>query len=114
MSRVGVKLPTTLSLLAATGSAEAQAVAAVPLVGLLVQARGFYPSCGGLRLTARAAQLVEAVLPRAPVRQWVLTPMAGLLLVRARERVRSLWGPVRHLRQAWVNRFIPSSLSGSA
>src|SRR5438552_17867018 len=35
--------------------------------------RGFCPSCGGRRMTAHAAQLVETVLPRVPVRQWVLT-----------------------------------------
>jgi hypothetical protein len=35
--------------------------------------RGFCPSCGGRRMTERAAHLVEAVLPRVPVRQWVLT-----------------------------------------
>ena len=32
--------------------------------------RGFCPSCGGRRMAAHAAQLVEAVLPRVPVRQW--------------------------------------------
>ncbi len=35
--------------------------------------RGFCPSCGGRRMTERAAHLVDAVLPRVPVRQWVLT-----------------------------------------
>ena len=35
--------------------------------------RGFCPSCGGRRMTERAAHLVEAVVPRVPVRQWVLT-----------------------------------------
>src|SRR5215472_1998948 len=31
------------------------------------------PSCGGHRMTERAAHLVDAVLPQVPVRQWVLT-----------------------------------------
>jgi hypothetical protein len=35
--------------------------------------RGFCPSCGGRRMTEHAGQLVETVLPRVPVRQWVLT-----------------------------------------
>jgi len=35
--------------------------------------RGFCPSCGGRRMTERAAHAVDAVLPRAPVRQWVLS-----------------------------------------
>jgi len=43
------------------------------LVPFSCKGRGFCPSCGGRRMTAHAAQLVEAVLPRVPVRQWVLT-----------------------------------------
>jgi hypothetical protein len=35
--------------------------------------RGFCPSCGGRRMTERAAHLVDEVLPWVPVRQWVLT-----------------------------------------
>jgi Transposase zinc-binding domain len=35
--------------------------------------RGFCPSCGGRRMTASAARLVDGVLPRVPVRQWVLS-----------------------------------------
>jgi Transposase zinc-binding domain len=35
--------------------------------------RGFCPSCGGRRMAERAASLVDEVLPRVPVRQWVLT-----------------------------------------
>ena len=38
--------------------------------------RGFCPICweGGRRMAERAASLVDEVLPRVPVRQWVLTP----------------------------------------
>ncbi len=43
------------------------------LVPFSCKGRGFCPSCGGRRMTAHAAQLVEAVLPPVPVRQWVLT-----------------------------------------
>jgi hypothetical protein len=35
--------------------------------------RGFCPSCGGRRMTALAANLVDKVFPQVPVRQWVLT-----------------------------------------
>ncbi len=35
--------------------------------------RGFCPSCGGRRMTERAAHLVDEVVPLVPVRQWVLT-----------------------------------------
>ncbi|TMA44757.1 MAG: transposase, partial [Deltaproteobacteria bacterium] len=35
--------------------------------------RGCCPSCGGRRMTEQAAHLVDEVLPRVPVRQWVLT-----------------------------------------
>jgi hypothetical protein len=43
------------------------------LVPFSCKGRGFCPSCGSRRMTERAAHLVEAVLPRVPVRQWVLT-----------------------------------------
>ncbi|MGH7323535.1 MAG: transposase [Candidatus Rokuibacteriota bacterium] len=35
--------------------------------------RGFCPSCGGRRMTERAAHAVDAVVPPVPVRQWVLS-----------------------------------------
>jgi len=35
--------------------------------------RGFCPSCGGRRMTERAAHLMDEVLPWVPVRQWVLS-----------------------------------------
>ncbi len=43
------------------------------LVPFSCKGRGFCPSCGGRRMTERAAHLVDAVLPPVPVRQWVLT-----------------------------------------
>ena len=43
------------------------------LVAFSCKGRGFCPSCGGRRMTERAAQLVDRVFPAAPVRQWVLT-----------------------------------------
>ena len=35
--------------------------------------RGFCPSCGARRLAESAAHLVDEVIPRVPVRQWVLS-----------------------------------------
>ena len=43
------------------------------LVAFSCKGRGFCPSCGGRRMTERAAHLVDAVFPDVPVRQWVLT-----------------------------------------
>ncbi len=43
------------------------------LVAFSCKGRGFCPSCGRRRMTERAAHLVDHVLPRAPVRQWVLS-----------------------------------------
>lgn len=35
--------------------------------------RGFCPGCGGRRMAETAARLVDRVLPRVPIRQWVLS-----------------------------------------
>jgi hypothetical protein len=43
------------------------------LVPFSCKGRGFCPSCGGRRMTERAAHLVDDVLTQVPVRQWVLT-----------------------------------------
>jgi len=43
------------------------------LVGFSCKRRGFCPSCGARRRAQIAAHLVEHVIPRVPVRQWVLS-----------------------------------------
>ncbi len=43
------------------------------LVAFSCKGRGFCPRCGGRRMTERAAHLIDHVLPRVPVRQWVLS-----------------------------------------
>jgi len=43
------------------------------LVPFSCHGRAFCPSCGGRRMTERAAHLVDHVFPRVPVRQWVLS-----------------------------------------
>jgi hypothetical protein len=43
------------------------------LVPFSCKGRGFCPSCGGRRMAESAARLVDEVLPRVPLRQWVLS-----------------------------------------
>jgi len=43
------------------------------LVPFSCKGRGFCPRCVGRRMTESASRLVEDVLPRVPVRQWVLS-----------------------------------------
>jgi hypothetical protein len=43
------------------------------LVAFSCKGRGFCPSCGARRMHDTAAHLVTRVLPRVPVRQWVLS-----------------------------------------
>jgi hypothetical protein len=43
------------------------------LVAFACKGRGFCPSCGGRRMADTAAFLVDRVLPRVKVRQWVLS-----------------------------------------
>ena len=43
------------------------------LVAFSRKRRGFCPSCGARRMVESAALLVDEVLPRLPMRQWVLS-----------------------------------------
>ena len=43
------------------------------LVAFSCKGGGLCPSCGGRRMTERAAHLIDHVLPHVPVRQWVLS-----------------------------------------
>ncbi len=43
------------------------------LIPFSCKGRGFCPSCGGRRMSSQAAHLVDHVLPRVPIRQWVFT-----------------------------------------
>ncbi|MFZ9752663.1 MAG: transposase zinc-binding domain-containing protein [Cyanobium sp.] len=43
------------------------------LVAFTCKRRGFCPSCGACRIAETAAVLVDRVVPRVPVRQWVLS-----------------------------------------
>ena len=43
------------------------------LVAFSCKRRGFCPSCGTRRMAESAAHLVDQVIPRVPIRQWVLS-----------------------------------------
>ena len=82
--------------------------------------RGFCPSCGGRRMTERAAHLVDAVLPRVPVRQWVLSLPHGLrdLLARNHGLCSAVLGVYAHALLGWQRRRarrlgVPDGRSGS-
>ena len=58
------------------------------LVAFSCKRRGFCPSCGARRMAETAALLVDDVLPRQPVRQWVLSlPFALRYLLATRPEV---------------------------
>ena len=54
------------------------------LVAFSCKRRGICPSCGTRRMAETAAYVVDNILPRMPVRQWVLSfpiPLRGLFAV---------------------------------
>jgi hypothetical protein len=53
------------------------------LVAFSCKGRGFCPSCGGRRMCETAALLVDEILPRKRVRQWVLSVPFALRLLLA-------------------------------
>ena len=74
------------------------------LVAFSCKGRGFCPSCLGRKMCATSANLVEHVLPAAPLRQWVLTvpfawrkrlgydgPMLGALVRKLADAVLSFY-----------------------
>jgi len=54
------------------------------LVPFSCKTRGLCASCGGRRMATRAAWLVDHVIPKVPIRQWVLTLPWARRLVLAR------------------------------
>ena len=63
-----IRLRTSLPVLglAVTGGHE-------KLVAFSCKKRGFCPACGARRMAETAAHLVDCVIPRVPVRHWVLS-----------------------------------------
>jgi len=50
------------------------------LVAFSCKRRGFCPSCGARRMADSAAHLVDEVLPKRPIRQWVLSVPWDLII----------------------------------
>jgi hypothetical protein len=71
------------------------------LVAFSCKRRGFCPSCGARRMAETAAYLVDHVIPRVPVRQWVLSFPIPLRLLFATDP--ELLAPVLRI----VHRVIP-------
>ena len=77
------------------------------LVALSCKRREFCPSCGARRMTHTATQLVDPVIPRVPVRQWVRVcqvrlPIPLRLLLAAQPTLRR---PVLQVVHRAVTRF---------
>jgi hypothetical protein len=67
---------------------QCESCQAEKLVAFSCKRRGFCPSCGARRMSETAALLVEGVLLRQPVRQWVLSlPFALRYLLATRPEV---------------------------
>ena len=66
------------------GRVRCQCCACERLVPFSCKGRGFCPSCGGRRMTERAAHLVDEVISFGPVGQWVLTLPYRLMSPRER------------------------------
>ena len=62
------------------------------LVAFSCKRRGICPSCGARRMHEAAAHLVDNVIPKVPVRQWVLSfpiPLRALLAVHPERGIRT-------------------------
>jgi ribosomal protein S27E len=55
------------------------------LVAFSCKLRGFCPSCGARRMVETSAHLIDHVIPKTPVRQWVLSFPWPLRLLFARQ-----------------------------
>jgi len=74
------------------------------LVAFSCKRRGFCPSCGARRMAESAAYLVDQVIPRVPVRQWVLSfPIPLRILFAAQPE---LLTPVLRIVHRVIARFL--------
>jgi hypothetical protein len=66
--------------------------------------RGFCPSCGARRIAETAVHLVDQVIPRVPVRQWVVSfPIPLRVLFAAHPEVLT---PVLHIVHRAITGFL--------
>ena len=74
------------------------------LVAFSCKRRGFCPSCGARRMAQSAAHLVDNVIPRVPVRQWVLSfPIPLRILFAAHAQ---LLTPILQVIHRVITRFL--------
>ena len=74
------------------------------LVAFSCKRRGFCPSCGARRMAETAAHLVDHVIPRVPVRQWVVSfPIPLRILFAAHPQ---LLTPVLQIIHRVITRFL--------
>ena len=72
--------------------------------GFSCKRRGFCPSCGARRMAQSAAHLVDNVIPRVPVRQWVLSfPIPLRILFAAHAQ---LLTPILQVIHRVITRFL--------
>jgi len=74
------------------------------LIAFSCKGRGVCPSCTTRRMAALAAQLVEHVFPRVPVRQWVVTYPKRLRYFLHRDP--ALWATVRRVTLRVIERHV--------
>ena len=74
------------------------------LVAFSCRRCGFCPSCGARRIAQTTAHLVDHVIPRVPVRQWVLSLPIPLRLLRAAQP--KLVTPVLQVVRRAIARFL--------
>ncbi len=77
------------------------------LVPFSCKRRGFCPSCGARRMVESAAHLVDHVLPRVPMRQWVVSfpwPLRLVFAARPQWLTRVLGIVTRALSSAVIRR----------
>jgi len=74
------------------------------LVAFSCKRRGFCPSCGARRMAQSAAHLADEVIPRVPVRQWVLSFPIPLRIVFAAHP--ELLTPVLRIIHRVIARFL--------
>jgi len=75
------------------------------LVAFSCKRRGFCPGCGARRMAETAAHLVDHVIPRVPVRQWVLSFPIPLRLLFASHP--QLLSPVLQIVHRVISTFRP-------
>lgn len=76
------------------------------LVAFSCKRRGFCPSCGARRMVESATLLADAILPREPLRQWVLSvpyPLRFLFAIRP-QAVSAVLGIVTRALSAYLIR----------